>query len=178
VKRLLEWTHNRNTSFEPVDVEKLIKEVLWLVGPTLEKHSIAANLASDRRFPLIESNREGLQQVFLNLINNSVDAMPKGGRITITTRLAPSGDAEIDFQDTGSGIDRDHIQHLFEPMWTTKPSGGGFGLAIARETLAEHSGDIQVIESQDIGAGFRLILPIKQRASAVLRDGEAIPHVA
>lgn len=177
VRRLLEWTHNRNASFEPINLEKLIKEILSLVGPTLEKHSIVADLITECRLPLIESNREGLQQVFLNLINNSIDAMPSGGRITVTTRLTMSGEAQIDFQDTGEGIDRQHMEYLFEPMWTTKASGGGFGLAIARETLAEHSGDIQVIEDQQIGAGFRLTLPIKQMSSTAIVE-EVMSHVA
>ena len=88
VKRLLEWTHKRNTAPQPVNLRKLIQEVLWLVGPTLEEHSISARLNSEDQLPTINANRESLQQVFLNLINNSIDAMPGGGALTVKTGLA------------------------------------------------------------------------------------------
>lgn len=179
VRRLVEWTHKRTVLFEPVEVDKLIRQILGLVGPTLEQHSIDASLAVEGRLPAVECNREGLQQVFLNLINNSIDAMPGGGKITITLRLNRSTEAaQIVFQDTGSGIRSEDAEHLFEPMWTTKPSGGGFGLAIVRETMAEHNGEIEVITEQATGAGFRLTLPLTQPKAIATTDEEVLSHVA
>ena len=179
VKRLLEWTHKRRIEPQPVNVRKLIQEVLWLVGPTLDEHSISATLSTEDQLPTINVNRESLQQVFLNLINNSIDAMPQGGRIEIRTRvIASDGLAEIVFQDSGAGIPVDDMQHLFEPMWTTKPSGGGFGLAIARETMNDHDGDIQVIEDQAVGAAFRLTLPLSRTKASSINQEEVMSNVA
>ena len=178
VRRLVEWTHKRNVIFESVDIENLINQILGLVGPTLDQHKIEASLVVEDRLPAVEGNREGLQQVFLNLINNSIDAMPAGGKITIVTRLNRSDDkaAEILFQDTGGGIRSQDAEHLFEPMWTTKPSGGGFGLAIVRETMAEHNGEIEVISEQPVGAGFRLTMPLTQPQA--ISAEEVLSHVA
>lgn len=179
VKRLLEWTHKKKLTFESVDIDKLIREVLWLVRPTLDQHSIIAKLTSGKELPSIEANRESLQQVFLNLINNSIEAMPYGGRIEITTRVdAPAGIAEIIFQDSGSGIQASGAEHLFEPMWTTKPSGSGFGLAIARDTMTEHGGEIQVVEFQPAGAAFRLTLPLAQAKVESLHQEKVLSNVA
>jgi signal transduction histidine kinase len=176
VRRLVYWTHNREIVFEPVDLEKLVREVLWLVKPTLEEHSITAKLTISHRMPPLEANREALQQVFLNLINNSIEAMDGGGQISIAMKLDDqSGSAEVLFQDTGVGISPQDAQHLFEPMWTTKASGGGFGLAIAQETIAAHGGEIEVLPDQVVGAGFRLRLPLTQ---AKAFEEELISHVA
>lgn len=179
VKRLLEWTHKRKLAFKPIDIEKLIREVLWLVGPTLDEHSITADLQTNGQFPMIEADRESLQQVFLNLINNSIEAMPNGGTIDIVIQAnQQSSLAEIIFGDSGAGIRADDAQHLFEPMWTTKPSGGGFGLAIARETMNEHGGDIEVVEGKQVGATFRLTLPFDQSRTTSIDQTKVVANVA
>ncbi len=179
VKRLLEWTHKRKLALKPVNIEKLLREVLWLVGPTLDEHSISTRLTTKEQFLMIEVDRESLQQVFLNLINNSIEAMPGGGRIEITTAVdVPAGAVEIIFRDSGPGIQADAAQHLFEPMWTTKPSGGGFGLAIARETMNDHGGDIHIVEDQSVGAAFRLTIPIAQPQTRSVREEEVMSYVA
>lgn len=179
VRRLLEWTHKRTMIFETVDINKLISEVLWLVRPTLEKHSITSKLRTTDRLFTIEANRESLQQVLLNLINNSIEAMPHGGHIDIRTEALPlNGTFEITFRDSGPGIRLDDVTHLFEPMWTTKPSGTGFGLALAREIINEHAGEIRVDESQSSGATFTITLPISRAKHAVELKEKAVSHVA
>jgi signal transduction histidine kinase len=109
----------------------------------------------------VPANHDGLQQVLLNLVNNSVDAMPEGGWLEITTRRDAAGrGVELLFRDSGEGIPPTALDRVFEPMWTTKPSGSGFGLAIAREIMAEHGGAIELVEGAESGAAFRLTLPI------------------
>jgi signal transduction histidine kinase len=179
VKRLLEWTHKRSIVRQPVNVRKLIQEVLWLVAPTLDEHSIKATLTIDEQLPTLPADRESLQQVFLNLINNAVDAMPVGGSIEITTRLNnEDGIAEIIFQDSGIGIHPDDVPHLFEPMWTTKPSGSGFGLAIVRQVMNDLGGDIQIVEGQAAGAAFRLTLPLRHIDAKSINQSSVISNVA
>ena len=178
VRRLLEWTHKRAMVFESVDINKLINEVLWLVRPTLEKHSITAKLRTTDRLFTIEANRESMQQVLLNLINNSIEAMPQGGHIDIRTEASPSdGTFEITFRDSGPGIRPEDVNHLFEPMWTTKPSGAGFGLALAREIINEHEGEISVDENLAGGAAFCIKLPISRTKHAVNVKEKAVAHV-
>lgn len=162
VKRLLEWTHKRRFVFEPLDINALIEELLWLVSPTLDKNSVVGSL-KQQKLPLIPAHRDSLQQVFLNLINNSIEAMPDGGQIEITTSLnTTTGRAEILFSDSGPGIGPEATQHLFEPMWTTKPSGSGFGLVIAAEIMTDHAGEITFVDNDGGGAVFRITLPLVQ----------------
>lgn len=179
VKRLLEWTHRGRLTLRPLALNELLKEVLWLVGPTLDKQGITVELNFDERLPPLRADRDSLQQVFLNLINNSVDAMPKGGLIEVTTRLdEEAGAAEIVFRDSGVGIAPDAAEHLFEPMWTTKPSGSGFGLAIAREIMAEHGGSIAVAEGVERGAAFCMTLPLEKAAPKAEYAEEVTSDVA
>lgn len=167
VRRLLEWTHKRKLICAPTNILDLIREVLLLVGPALEKHSIVVTLRTETQVPILEVDSERLQHVFLNLLNNSIDAMPQGGTIDIVIKLADSGRLEILFKDSGVGIEPATAERLFEPMWTTKPSGSGFGLAIARETMNDHGGDIHVLENVSQGACFVLTIPLVRPAEAI-----------
>jgi len=161
VRSLLEWTHERRMVLQPTDLNALVRELLSLVAPTLDKHAITVAVTLEPNLPPLYADRDGLQQVFLNLINNSVDAMSQGGQIEITTRLDRHARvAELVFRDSGTGIDPRTLDHLFEPMWTTKDSGSGFGLAIAHEIMVEHGGQIEAIGGQQQGAAFRLTLPL------------------
>jgi signal transduction histidine kinase len=179
VKSLLTWTHKRQVELLPTDVNALVRELIWLVSPALEQRAISVNVALDPDLPLIAAHRDGLRQVFLNLINNSVDAMPEGGQLEITTRVdRRKREAELVFRDTGVGIDPGALDQIFEPMWTTKDSGSGFGLAIAREIMTEHSGRIEAVNGQGKGAAFRLSLPLAKADAASAPTEEVMTHVA
>lgn len=163
VRELLERTHRKRIAPEPLDLNSLLRESLAFVAPSLDSHRVEASLVLDEELPRIMGDRDGLHQVFLNLVNNSVDAMPDGGRLEIKTRLdARTRNAEVFFRDTGTGIAQGVASHLFEPMWTTKPSGSGLGLAIAREIMSELGGQIECVGDSGVGAEFRLTLPLAE----------------
>jgi two-component system NtrC family sensor kinase len=166
VRSLLQRTHRRKAFLQPVDLNSLVREVLWLVSPTLDAHAISMKEVLDSGLPPVRGDRDSLHQVLLNMINNSVDAMSKGGELEIISRMdTQAGFAELIFRDTGAGIAPDALDHLFTPMWTTKSSGGGFGLAIVREIMNEHGGGIEVVnEPGQPGATFRLTLPLADAA--------------
>lgn len=179
VKRLLEWTHERQLVLQPVDLNALVREVFWLVSPALDKGGITHELNLDEALPPLYADRDGLQQVFLNLVNNSVDAMPQGGRLSVSTLLDPqTGSAELLVSDTGTGIDPETLEHLFEPMWTTKASGSGFGLSIAHEVVAEHGGQIEARSDSDGGATFRITLPLPTLPQIAAHAEEIFTDVA
>ncbi len=179
VKRLLKRTHERKMLFQSIDLNALIQEVLTLVAPTLEKHSIIYAGIFQEELPLLKADRDGLQQVFLNLINNSIDAMTGGGELNIRTSADPeSGSAVVEVCDTGTGIDGETMEHLFEPMWTTKASGSGFGLAIAQQIVGEHGGLLEVVARTKEGTTFRLVLPLPLANSSSIADEETIINVA
>jgi signal transduction histidine kinase len=117
--------------------------------------------------PQVLADRDRLHQVFLNLINNSIDAMPNGGSLEVATRLDEQSRAvEITVRDTGTGIPEGGIDCVFEPLWTTKVAGGGFGLAIAREIMIQHGGAIGVDRQTTNGTVFWLRLPLAETAEA------------
>jgi len=161
VKSLLARTQRPQPAFQLLDLNDLIDGLLWLVQPTLEAHKVNARTNLDHQLPLLWGDHDSLLQLFLNLTNNSIDAMSNGGSIEIKTRFdRQTNNAEVLFGDSGAGIDDSAIAHLFEPMWTTKAAGSGFGLTIAREIANEHGGKIEVVADRRPGVVFRLILPV------------------
>jgi signal transduction histidine kinase len=173
VKKLLARTHRPRPALVESDVNALIREFLALVKPTLDERRIETRIGLAPNLPPARVDQDAFRQVFLNLVNNSLDAMPDGGRIEITTALYGEHTIEIIFRDTGTGIAPEDFEHLFEPMWTTKPSGSGFGLAIAREIMREHGGQIEAIPNAERGAIFRLTLPAMSPSQQLeMKEGE------
>src|SRR5579872_3221996 len=175
VRALLRRTHGRRISLRPTDLNALIAGLLRLVAPTLDTHKIAVTTNLDANLPLVFADPDGLHQVLLNLINNSVDAMPEGGDLRITTRatVADHGPrAELIVEDTGPGFAAEILDHLFDPMWTTKATGSGFGLAIARDIMTDHGGTIEATTAASGGASFRLEIRLADSAAtAEVRHG-------
>jgi signal transduction histidine kinase len=139
------------------------------VGPTLDAHKITVTTNLDADLPSVHADPDGLHQVLLNLINNAVDAMPDGGHLTITTRTARADTgrvAELLVEDTGPGFAPEIVDHLFDPMWTTKATGSGFGLSIARDIMNDHGGTIEASTAAAGGAVFRLQIRLADAASA------------
>jgi signal transduction histidine kinase len=159
VRGLLERTHQRATTFKLLDINELVRELVQLIGPMLETRNIRLAIELEQDLPLVMADRDSLYQVFLNLVNNSCDAMPAGGHLNITTQLR-SYDRQIEIlvSDSGAGIEPDVVQHLFEPMFTTKQAGSGLGLVIAHDIIVDHRGSIELVSGSD-GAVFLLTLP-------------------
>jgi two-component system NtrC family sensor kinase len=164
VRQLLRRTRKPSPSLGPSDLNALISEWLRLVIPVLDRQGIAVTAALERGLPPVLAYPDGLRQVFLNLVNNSVDAMPDGGNLEIASRVAGSGGfVEMTVHDSGAGLSPDAVAHLFEPLWTSKVNGTGLGLAGAREILTQHGGTID-LEARACGARFRLRIPVVEEA--------------
>ena len=139
----------------------------------LDSRNIKVSLRLEEELPSVLVDPDSLHRVFLNLINNSFEAMPEGGEMEIVTKyLVDSGMVEVRFIDSGIGIPDNAKDHLFEPMWTTKQSGSGLGLAIAQEIIIENNGEIECITDVEKGAEFRVILPAVRSNSQVSKSVE------
>jgi len=101
---------------------------------------------------------DAVQQVFLNLALNALDAMPNGGKLHISTESVAGG-VRIRLADTGDGIPTDLVPHLFDPFSTTKQEGLGLGLYICRRIITEHEGSIEVESTGDAGTVLAVVLP-------------------
>jgi two-component system NtrC family sensor kinase len=178
VRSLLERTHRRRITFELTDINSAVRELALLVGPMLESRNIHATITLAEYLPCVSADRDSLHQVFLNLVNNSCDAMPNGGELEIATRYLPqSQQVEIMFSDSGAGIALDVVEHLFEPMFTTKQSGSGLGLVIARDIIAEHRGCIELVTGSS-GAVFLLVLPAAEVRAVAAEYSKAETNAA
>jgi PAS domain S-box-containing protein len=150
----------RELSQAPVPVAEIISRVLRTLGPTAEAAGVTIVLEDADRWPVALIDADQVQQVFLNLVENAVQATPGGGRVTIRSiRRAAPPEIIVTVQDTGSGIAPEHAPRIFEPFYTTKAKGTGLGLFVAHGIVQRHGGTLDVEEQSDRGARFRVALP-------------------
>ena len=104
---------------------------------------------------------ERLQQLFLNLFMNAVDAMPEGGRLRVSVKTSADGEIEISVADDGQGIPERDLPRIFEPFFTSKEAGtgNGLGLMVANGIVKDHGGSMEVTSEQGHGTEFEILLP-------------------
>jgi len=151
------------TELSPLDLNALLRKLCDAMSPAFAKRDIRVVDKLADHLPLIAGSSDRLQQLFLNLINNSLDAMPNGGEVSISTAVAAgkkgrSQQVVVDFADTGFGMTSEVMSHIFDPLYTTKERGHGtgLGLVIVSQIVAEHGGIIGVESELDQGTRFRL----------------------
>jgi two-component system, sporulation sensor kinase E len=110
----------------------------------------------DSSIPKVPGVREELRQVFVNLIQNSLEAMPAGGTLTVRTYLEDERPA-VEIADTGRGIKKDIQEKIFDPFFSTRHVGVGLGLSIVYRIVREHGGDIRLTSKEGQGASFKII---------------------
>ncbi len=147
----------------PLEINSLVEDVWLLINREAEMRRISLIADLARPLPKISGDRIHLQQVLLNLILNSMDAIASRPRkirsIAVRTRLRNCTQVELSVMDTGLGIGPDELPHLFEPFYTTKPTGIGMGLSIAQTIITAHQGHIWAENNEAGGATFIITLP-------------------
>jgi PAS domain S-box-containing protein len=145
---------------EPADLNALIEKTLLLTRKRCQNRGVevAWNPATD--LPAVPLAPDRIQQVFLNLVLNAVEAMPEGGRLKVSTTPTdrPEG-VHIRFADTGVGIEADRLPQIFEPFHSSRPAGLGLGLYISKKIVDEHKGQIRVHSRMGEGTTFTVWLP-------------------
>jgi PAS domain S-box-containing protein len=157
---LLKFSRVGGSEYSDLDVNRVITESLSLVEPMLKAARITVHSQLKTTLPAVYGNSGKLQQVFMNLIMNARDAMPRGGELTIATE-AENSTVHVEVSDNGTGIPADHLNKIFDPFFTTKATsrGTGLGLAVTYGIIREHSGSIQVDSVVGRGTTFRLEFP-------------------
>jgi signal transduction histidine kinase len=157
---LLKFSRVGGSEYSDLDVNRVITESLSLVDPMLRAARITVHSQLKTSLPAVYGNSGKLQQVFMNLIMNARDAMPRGGELTIVTE-AENSTVHVEVSDNGTGIPADHLNKIFDPFFTTKATsrGTGLGLAVTYGIIREHSGSIQVDSVVGRGTTFRLEFP-------------------
>ena len=162
---LLRFARRTKSLVETVNLNEFIAEVIELLEREAKTSGIKIAHTFDENLPMISSDPSQLQQVFLNLITNAVDAhegMPYG-KIHIRTRVnSENGGVVVSVSDTGSGIDHQHLDKIFDPFFTTKSvgKGTGLGLSICYSIIKQLGGDITVASKSGVGTEFTIFLPL------------------
>jgi nitrogen-specific signal transduction histidine kinase len=183
VEQLLHFGDARPGALQKHDLREILERVLFLTSDTIEASGVVVIRDFDSRLPEVQADGDRLTQVFLNLVRNALDAMPKGGtlRLSATTAARESRGAqigevvrtvEVSVCDTGEGVPPHLREEVFNPFYTTKQKGTGIGLALTRRLVEEHRGYIEVQDNTPRGACFKVTLP-SIVAESVVDSGEA-----
>ncbi len=163
VRGMMDATRRPRPTLAATDLNALLQRIFEITAPTLAAREVELVAEFDETNPHVCADSEQLQQVFINLINNSLDAMPSGGRLYFAT--ATVGEfALITCRDTGTGISEDARERIFDPLFTTKLNGhgSGLGLTVVQKIIQEHRGQITLKSDAGQGAEFQISLPLAE----------------
>jgi signal transduction histidine kinase len=160
VTQMLRFAAPKPATFATVHIHDLLDHSLRVL-----QHQIGAKMiALQRNYRAAPDTVRGddaqLQQVFMNLLLNAIEAMGTNGVLTVSTEITDGKQLQIQIRDTGAGVARENLGRLFEPFFTTKKNGTGLGLAISKRIALEHQGEIHLQSAVNQGSTFTLSLPV------------------
>jgi len=160
--RLLGFARRMDVAFEHIDISDLIKEVLGFLESEALYNRIRIEKSFAEKLPVVFSDRGQLQQIFLNIINNAIDAVGKDGLIVLSAELHNQEMVEVKIKDSGHGMSHETVKRIFDPFFTTKEAGKGtgLGLSITYGLVKKLGGEILVESKIDKGTIFSVRLPI------------------
>lgn len=163
VRSVREFTRKSDASFGPLDVNQSVHEAVRLLEPEAARRQVRLRMQLAEELAPVWGDQVQIEQLLVNLLANGTEAMEgtESGacHVTVTTRLTPKGEIEIQVCDSGAGIPAEVRDRLFAPFFTTKPRGLGMGLAVCRSIVERHGGRIWADEQGSPGARFHVVLP-------------------
>jgi PAS domain S-box-containing protein len=162
ISRVRQFFRKGAPTREPVDVNEVIREMVVLLSYEITQHSISASTQLAADLPVVVGDRVQLQQVLMNLMINSIEAMKNVEgirRLTLNSELSDDGQLLVSVQDTGPGLPIDPADQIFTAFFTTKTHGTGMGLSISRSIVESHGGRLWAINHSGSGACFKFTLP-------------------
>jgi len=166
VSNMLQFANPLAPKFQLLDLHELIREILDFAEPILKQRDVCVVTRMGAKESTVSGDRELLKQTILNLVLNSLQAMPAKGSLTVGTRdvsTLPGGalwhGIEMLVQDTGLGIPPENLGRIFDPFFTTNKNGTGLGLSVVHQIIEQHSGFIQVASEVNKGTTFTIALP-------------------
>ena len=148
----------------PVEINALLSDIVDVLRPRFAEAGVSLQLDLEKSLPKAQLDANHVEQIFMGLITNALEATPKGGRVTIRTHtLTGNGSAtnvHICIEDTGEGIPVDSRERVFDPFFTTKPDGTGIGLPLAKKFVERNGGKIIVSDGISGGAKFDVVFPV------------------
>ncbi len=177
LKNLLNYARPPKPHFDVGDLKVLLTDSVKNAELTLQSPNyfsekkkaidFIVDIAPD--IPPVSADFAQLQQIFLNLLLNGIEAIPEAGTITVKADWDLTSQVKITIADTGKGFDEEGLSKAFQPFYTTKPKGSGLGLAITKRLVEQHHGTIDLISQKGMGAAFVITLPVKHQHEDVER---------
>lgn len=183
VNQLLRFARPAKPVLQPMHVHEVLEKSLQLVGHRLYQKEIKLTRSWEADVDTIRADADQLEQVFLNFFLNAMDAMNKGGELSVGTEIRPAdewvaaisgtnGDSHeilrVTVRDDGEGIRSEDIPHVFDPFFTTKDYGTGLGLSVVHGIIQEHGGQIEVESELSKGTAFHILLPLVRFSQGVV----------
>ncbi len=165
VKGMLDFAKPSLPCLKSDSLLRVLNDSIALIDSQLKKKGVEVVLEGDEDFPEVILDAHQIQQVFVNLLLNGMEAMPGGGRISITSRVErdpakQGGQVVLHCADAGTGIAHENLSKIFNPFFTTKPEGTGLGLPIVHKILEQHNASVDVVSEEGRGTTFILRFPI------------------
>jgi signal transduction histidine kinase len=181
VRRMLDRTRPEAPELVSLDLNALLQRMFDATAPALDAGGVRLVASLDPELPPVKGDADRLQQAFINLFNNAIDAMSEGGELRVSTYAEPGeagGDARhasIEFKDTGCGMTPEVRARIFDALYTTKERGRGtgLGLVVVSQVLNDHGGRVLVESEPGRGARFLLRFPIARETPATGENSEA-----
>ncbi|WP_458414414.1 ATP-binding protein [Schinkia sp. CFF1] len=154
----------KQQTFEFVEkkIQSLLKEVVLLLKAEAEKHQVNLNVITSENIPPISCNPNQLKQVFINMIKNSIEAMPNGGEIMINVCRSTNNKVMIEIADKGCGMSKETLAKVGTPFYTTKENGTGLGMMVSHKIIESHNGKVDIESEINVGTKIKIQLPIKE----------------
>jgi len=155
----------------PENVNTIVEEAVRFFTPEIQDRDIVVEQELRADLPLLQLDSEQMKQAFYNVIKNSLEAMRRQGTLRIRTDLDDTH-VIVSFVDTGGGMSAENLSRVFEPYFTTKPSGTGLGLLIVRRIVREHGGELSIESGPGEGLTLTIRLPYVEKRIRMLEAGE------
>ena len=159
IQGFLKFVRPEEVTFAPVALAPLISSVLDAVQPEAQRGGVSIERACQDGTLLVQGDAAQLRDMFLNLAQNAIQAMPKGGRLTISCAPLPNRLVRVRVEDTGVGIAPENLAKIFDLYYTTRERGTGIGLSLVYRMVQIHNGTIDVESTVGVGTSFILTLP-------------------
>lgn len=167
VTQFLQAIRPTTPQLRPTSLNEVVNDTLNLLQPELENRSLTVKQKLSGRLPKAALDPAQIKQVLVNLIKNAMQAMTKGGVLTVSSGTSGDG-VWVSVADNGGGIAQEQINQIFQPFFTTKKKGSGLGLMIVQRIVREHGGRIEVESNLGSGTNFRIWLPLQERQQRLL----------
>lgn len=168
ISELMDYSRLSDIRIERVQINGVIEDALKRLFPNPQHSAVKVRRRYAKSLPYLFVQRYQLEECFVNLFRNAIEAMPNGGTLSIQTSYRAPRFIDVEVGDTGQGITQDKLKRVFDPFYTTKPTGSGMGLSIVKHIVETYGGTIDANSEPDRGTKFRLSFPIRTEHT----DGE------